>query len=299
MAKFCETLAETGMVVDACLAAGKNRAGAYALRHRDPLFAAAWEAALGLARVQLSDALLARSIEGSVERFYRDGALVGEKRYFDNRLGLAVLKRLDRVAETGSALPYLSNPHSTHARHPAVRATSLPVHPERSRGTPHLDWVQMVGALRTGDPDAMAVALAALRACPEPGRRAAENPEVDKTDTPPDSLISADGEDPEDPSNSVWENQEAWWTDFPPPAGFGGVEHGQWGSRDYRRTCTPDEEALMVAATTLEQSGKRAAQEADRTAYFAEVAAEIAAAAEAPGDEAGRSLQTMRSASPR
>jgi hypothetical protein len=32
----------------------------------------------------------------------------------------------------------------------------------------------------------------------------------------------------------------------------------------------------MDAATALEQSEKRAAQEADRTAYFAEVAAELA-----------------------
>src|SRR5215210_3474366 len=102
MAQFCETLAETGVVVDACLATGKSRATAYALRHREPIFAAAWEAALTLARSQLSDALLARSIEGSVEQFYRDGELVGEKRYFDNRLGLAVLKRLDRGAEAGA-----------------------------------------------------------------------------------------------------------------------------------------------------------------------------------------------------
>ena len=64
-----------------------------------------------------------------------------------------------------------------------------------------------------------------------------------------------------------------------------GVEHGQWGSPGYHRTCTPKEEALMVAATALEQSGKRAAQEADRTAYFAEVAADIAAATEANAGE--------------
>jgi len=73
MAKFCETLAETGIVVDACLAVGKSTNTAYANRRRNPLFAGMWEAALGVARGRLADALLARSIEGSVEFYYRDG----------------------------------------------------------------------------------------------------------------------------------------------------------------------------------------------------------------------------------
>lgn len=45
----------------------------------------------------------------------------------------------------------------------------------------------------------------------------------------------------------------------------------------------------MEAVTTLEQSGERARQEADRTACFADVAAELAEAAEAadePNDAA-------------
>jgi hypothetical protein len=165
MARFCEVLAETGIVVDACLAVGKSANTAYANRRRDPLFAAMWEAALGIARNRLADALLARSIEGSVEYYYRDGELIGEKRHIDNRLGLAVLRRLDRLMETGSPLPYRTIPNSVLLRRqePSSALTG-PLPSQGNNGPPALDWDQMIGALRTGEPGAMAVALAALKA---------------------------------------------------------------------------------------------------------------------------------------
>jgi hypothetical protein len=108
MAKFCETLAETGLVVDACLAAGKSRQAAYAARHRDPVFAAAWEAALAMARTQLADSLLARSLEGTVEHYFRDGEMVGERRHYESWLGLSVLNRLDKRADAEAASGALS-----------------------------------------------------------------------------------------------------------------------------------------------------------------------------------------------
>ena len=63
MATFCETLAETAVVAEACDQAGMGISGAYALRRRNPFFAAAWDAALTIARERLADTLLARSIE--------------------------------------------------------------------------------------------------------------------------------------------------------------------------------------------------------------------------------------------
>ena len=99
MAKFCEVLAETGIVTDACRAVGLSRETAYSNRRRNPLFDAAWQAALSIARNRLADALLARSIEGSVDYLYRDGELVGERRYIDNRLAYAMLRRMDKLAE--------------------------------------------------------------------------------------------------------------------------------------------------------------------------------------------------------
>ena len=117
MAAFCETLAETAVVADACDEAGMSPSGAYAARRRNPVFAAAWDAALSIARERLADTLLARSMEGNVEQIYKDGELVGERHVLDNRLGLAILRRLDRLAEMGMAVSTIGQ-HVTLNRNP-------------------------------------------------------------------------------------------------------------------------------------------------------------------------------------
>ena len=103
MANFLEVLADTGLVTEACRAAGMERSGVYPLRTRDPVFAAAWRAAQTHARPHVADGLLERSITGTVEHYYRDGVLVGERRHYESWLGLAVLKRLDKQAEEDRA----------------------------------------------------------------------------------------------------------------------------------------------------------------------------------------------------
>jgi hypothetical protein len=149
MAIFCETLAETAVVAEACDEACMSISGAYAARRRDPILAAARDAALSIARERLADTLLARAMEGNVEQIYRDGELVGERHVLDNRLGLAILRRLDRLAETGLALH--SNPPTTGAS----TSRTAPV----VRSEP-FDWETMVGALRTDDHAAAGRALA-------------------------------------------------------------------------------------------------------------------------------------------
>jgi hypothetical protein len=101
MAIFCETLAETAVVAEACAMARMSISGAYAARRRSAVFAAAWDAALSMSRERLADTLLARSMEGNVEQIIRNDELVGERHFIDNRLGLAILRRLDRLADTG------------------------------------------------------------------------------------------------------------------------------------------------------------------------------------------------------
>jgi hypothetical protein len=103
IATFLETLADTGLITEAARAADMDRSGAYPLRNRDPVFAAAWRAAQTHARRGVADALLERSITGTVEHYYRDGVLVGERRHYESWLGLAVLKRLDKQAEEDRA----------------------------------------------------------------------------------------------------------------------------------------------------------------------------------------------------
>jgi hypothetical protein len=104
MAAFCEALAATGCVDSACHHLGMAKSGLYEARRRNPLFALAWEDALiDGALPRLADELLSHAFRGSVERFYRDGECVGEKHFTDTRLGLALLKRLDRKAAERAA----------------------------------------------------------------------------------------------------------------------------------------------------------------------------------------------------
>ena len=98
--------------------------------------AAALDAALSRARAVVADGLLERSITGTVEQYYRDGVLVGQRRHFESWLGLAVLKRLDKQA----------------ADDRADRALSAEI------GN---DWHQMIGAMREGGTEAASAFLKA------------------------------------------------------------------------------------------------------------------------------------------
>jgi hypothetical protein len=101
-ARFLEALASGAVVADACRAAGMSVASAYALRNRRSgrAFARMWDAILiHRARSRLADDNLSRAMNGCAERIVRDGAVVAERHRFDNRLSMAMLTRLDRLAE--------------------------------------------------------------------------------------------------------------------------------------------------------------------------------------------------------
>jgi hypothetical protein len=95
MRLFLARLAECGVVKDACQAAAMSARAAYNLRDRDPLFAAGWEAAGVMARSRLADEAYSRSINGVMERIYKDGVIVAERHRYDNKLTMSVLGRLD------------------------------------------------------------------------------------------------------------------------------------------------------------------------------------------------------------
>lgn len=101
-ARFLEALAAGAAVADACKAVGMSVTSAYALRNRRSgrAFAAMWKAILiHRARTRLVDNNLSRAMDGWVEQIVRDGIVVAERRRFDNRLSMAMLTRLDRLAE--------------------------------------------------------------------------------------------------------------------------------------------------------------------------------------------------------
>jgi hypothetical protein len=248
MATFLETLAETAVVAEACEAARMHISGAYAARRRNPAFAAAWDAALAIARERLADTLLARSIEGNIEQIWRDGELVGERHLIDNKLGLAILRRLDRLAETGLSV--------------SSRGERSPGAPAPSRRP--IDWELALDALRTGDEAALSDAMAMFKGY-----------EVEEVEGPPDSLIASGDDDELDLTDRCWfsEVDEMWLTDFPPPAGFTG-----WESRDYddiadedayQRACTPEEISILEADAARVRGAERAEDEALRDQWFA------------------------------
>ena len=252
IAIFCETLAETAVVAEACDEANMSVAGAYAARRRNPLFAAAWDAALTIARERLADTLLARSMEGNVEQIYRDGELVGERHSLDNRLGLAILRRLDRLAETGL---------STSSR--GVRAATAPAPAPQP-----VDWELAITALRTGDDAGVAQALAL-----------AKSYEVEEVEGPPVSL----SQEPEtiDLSPRCWldEMDQVWMTDFPPPDGFDGYESGDYDDigdeESYARACTAEEVAVLEADRQAVRDAERAEDAALRDAWFSYLRGEL------------------------
>jgi hypothetical protein len=262
MAKFLETLAETGIVLEACDAASKSSTAAYALRRRNLLFAEGWETALGIARERLADTLLARSLEGNVEQIIKDGAIVAEKHFLDNRLGLAVLKRLDQRADGGQA----------------VRHQPIP-----SRPVKEPNWDLALNALRTGEAEDIATALAMLKGPVLSWSKGDEVGEVCDPPLPagPCQLCAAETGEAEFDEHCSFEDGE-WWTDFPPPENFTGVEEGMWGDFRYRRHCTDEELVLLEADTRLAATESLAEAAAERDRWFAQLKAQLDADGAAP-----------------
>ena len=272
MAAFCEALAETAVVAEGCEAANMSISGAYAARRRIPVFAAAWDAALTIARERLADTLLGRAMEGNVEQIYKDGVMVGERHVLDNRLGLAILRRLDRLAEMGMAVSTIGQrvtlkyePRPTPACNPQA-----------------IDWSFAIDALRTGDDEGVAKALALV-----------DGDKVEEVEGPPNPSSEGDTRagmpgacracgseagDSEDEgldlSHRCWrdELEDSWMTDFPPPEGFTGHESRPyddvWDEERYVRACTEEEIALLEGDVAAARAYERASEEAQRDAWF-------------------------------
>ena len=101
--KFIEHLALTGCVGEAAAHVSIASSSAYRLRNKAGAesFARAWDAALRLCPTRLAAIALDRSIHGRVERFYKDGELVMERRMPSDYLLTWLLSRLD-PAQFGS-----------------------------------------------------------------------------------------------------------------------------------------------------------------------------------------------------
>jgi len=229
---FLQTLAETGRVSEACRWAQLSKQSAYALRARDPLFAAGWDAACEIARTQLADALFEKAIDGVTETVLKDGEVVATRHRFDSRLSIAVLHRLDKRCDRSIEL-----------------------------GSEHLavvrNWEQFLAHIGGGEEQS---AQALLDSAPH-GQLGqlplGENPTAD--DEEPDAI---------DLSGRCWKDGDEWMTDFPPPPEFTGYQHGDWRDPNYQRACTSEEAAILQADESEAAADALADEETLRDAWF-------------------------------
>lgn len=94
---FIERLADCGCVEEAARAVGMSRNSAYALRRRSDAqaFRLAWEAAQDNAIGRLNDAALSRAINGVAVPVFYQGEQIGERRYYNDRLAMFLLRYRD------------------------------------------------------------------------------------------------------------------------------------------------------------------------------------------------------------
>lgn len=102
---FIDILALTGSIGEASAAAGVSSRSAYRLRNRagSASFAQAWDMAQMMSATRLAALAFDRAINGRVERFYKDGELVMERRLPSDRLLTWLLAHLDPARFGGPA----------------------------------------------------------------------------------------------------------------------------------------------------------------------------------------------------
>jgi len=96
---FIAALAESGCVTEACAAVGRSARSAYALRARPDAstFRQAWDVALDYAVRRIGDAAFSRALHGVSRPIFYQGEQVGERRHYDERLVMFLLRYRDPV----------------------------------------------------------------------------------------------------------------------------------------------------------------------------------------------------------
>jgi len=215
---FLEDLAAHGIVEHAARAAGVSASAAYALRNRRSgrAFAMMWDAVL----IHRSRARLAAENQQAAtfgctsRRFGPDGELIGSYQYRDNRLAMAMLARLDRLAEREA-------PADDH-----LRALSEDLE----------DFIAC--AAEGGDLDAF---VEARRPPPAPEAEPPPAPQAPEPAPGPHYEVWE-------------EDDGGLLTSLPPPPGFRGFEDGKPGSSTYLRDLTAQEREAWEARDENDRS---------------------------------------------
>ena len=123
---FLENLSVAGSVRSAAAAAGVSHQTAYRARRATPAFRTAWDAALVVARVSVADTVGCRAIDGVTEPVFYHGEEVATRTRYSDRLLLAHLARLDRLAETPAANAFAEDWDEAIGRFERGEAQPLP-----------------------------------------------------------------------------------------------------------------------------------------------------------------------------
>lgn len=251
---FLESLAASGSVDQAARACGKSRAAAYGLKHRleEEAFRIGWGAAQIVAREAVLDTLTERFVDGVEMTSIRDKSdpdrIVTTRRSYQNRVGLALLTRLDRIVETQPAPDTVGGEAALVARSFA-------------------EWLDLVG---TG------AGLADTRALLETMKYEIQCKLADQ-DVENTAEILEDDDESEEAVQlraarmQTWYHPEHgnWRCNFPPPDDFFGKEEGEFGcSPNYSRELTDEEEEHWGQIGKAVVEPLRAAGEAARRRYF-------------------------------
>lgn len=317
---FLTDIAAGASIDSAAKAQGLSPSSAYSFRHsaKGAAFSIGWHAAQLLQRQRLADEVSARAFDGQTVTITRaDGSTV-TRHFYDNRLAMSVLARLDRIA---AGQPGTDTPESQAARlaaaewdryldilggGPARAGLFLAARTGTEPGAPEIAAIAALARAdlyeRTG-----AGALAELDLSDlDPARRAQWTAEQ-WTRAEAAGLLAlaphADGGTPHSQhspdDDPVWwcDAAEEWRTSFPPPADFDGEEEGRYGHDDYHRSLTAAEEDGAGLdpdgpGEKPEDDAALAEHTAERDRWFA------AAACEANASAAAREANASAAAEP-
>lgn len=323
-AMFLRTVSEGHSITFACRVVGMSTQSAYALRRaaRGAGFALGWQGALILGRERLADEMLDRALNGVVETVTRHDGKVTERHRYDNRLGAAMLSRMDRIADAARG----------EASHAAARLIAADF-------DQYLDLVGrdggparaglFLGARAEAGEDELAPIRTLARAdkwlrthtdLAEPVDTSDLDPAARGTWTgeqwaraeaaglvqfaaPPAPEDSRDGNGQlhqpaaleSDPDEPVWwdDSLEEWRTNFPPPADFDDTEEGEFGDEDYSRPLTEAEEAAYDAEHRAQVAARAIVDGRARDRFFG-FPVDPAEEAPAADDTAGCDLPPFR-----
>jgi hypothetical protein len=157
--RFIEHLSLTGHVGEACAVVGVASSSAYRLKHKvgAESFSRAWDAALRLSPTRLVAIGLDRAINGRVERHYKNGELVMERRIPSDYLLTWFIARLDPLQFGSPGAKALAaatgDPREKARRELPVLMDSFEDVPEEDCPTEEIDYLdERLGETGTGEP---------------------------------------------------------------------------------------------------------------------------------------------------